>query len=127
MNEDLELVGYCGLCCSECDVFVAYVSGDRDMQEDVASSIARQFGAELDPDDIVCLGCRGPEEAHFGAACRIMRCAKERGHKLCSDCDEFDTCEELARFHATPIGKQGRANLLRIREIGIERWLEERS
>ena len=121
---DLTLAGICGLHCGECEVYVAFSEGDLDKQEEIAASISRQFNTEVGIEQIMCGGCRGPEEISFCAGCRIRPCATKRGYTTCAECDEMDTCKILGALLATDMGPAARRGLEGIRELGIELWLE---
>jgi len=120
---DLTLVGACGLYCGECEVYVAFSEGDLDKQEEIAESISRQFGAEVGPEQIICGGCRGPEEISFCAGCKIRPCAAARSFTTCAECDEMDDCETLGAFLGTDIGKAARRGLEEMRVLGVAEWL----
>ena len=121
---DMTLIGACGLYCGECEVYVAFSEGDAEKQQEIAESISRQFGAEVGPEQIVCGGCRGPEEISFCAGCKIRPCAVKRGFVTCAECDEMDACETLGAFLKTDMGKAARQGLLSIKELGLEVWLD---
>jgi hypothetical protein len=123
-NLDLTLVGVCGLYCGECEVYAAFSSGNTDKQEEIAASISRQFNTEVGPEQIMCGGCRGPEEISFCAGCRIRPCATKRGYVTCAECDEMDSCRTLGALLSTDMGPSARRGLEGIRELGIELWLE---
>lgn len=120
---DLTLVGACGLYCGECEVYVAFSEGDLEKQEEIAESISRQFGAEVGPEQIICGGCRGPEEISFCAGCKIRPCATARGFATCAECDEMDDCETLGVFLGTDIGRAARRGLEGIQKLGLQEWL----
>lgn len=124
---DLTLVGICGLYCGECEVYVAFSEGDLEKQEEIAGSISRQFCTQVDAEQIMCGGCRGPEEISFCAGCRIRPCATKRGFATCAECDEMDSCQILGAFLKSDMGKTARRGLEEIRELGIELWLELKS
>lgn len=54
-------------------------------------------------------------------------CAKEKGYKRCNECFDYFTCEKLLAFerddcpHHTGVV----ANVGRMRELGVEHWLQE--
>ena len=124
---DLTLVGACGLYCGECEVYVAFNEGDLEKQEEIAESISRQFGSEVGPEQIVCGGCRGPEEITFGAGCKIRPCATKRGFATCAECDDEGNCETLGTFLKTDTGKLARRGLEEIHELGLPEWLARKS
>ena len=120
---DLTLVGACGLYCGECEVYVAFSEGDLERQEEIAESISRQFGAEVGPEQIICGGCRGPEEISFCAGCKIRPCAEARGFATCAECDDMGDCETLGAFLRSDMGKAARRGLESIQKLGLEEWL----
>jgi hypothetical protein len=124
---DLTLVGVCGLYCGECEVYVAFSEGDLDKQEEIAEFISLQFGAEVGPEQIMCGGCRGPDELAFCAGCKIRPCATKRGFATCAECDEMDGCKTLGVMLTTDIGAAARRGLKEITELGLELWLELKS
>ena len=123
---DVTLVGACGLYCGECEVYVAFSEGDLEKQQEIAESISRQFGADVGPEQIVCGGCRGPEEISFCAGCKIRPCAAARGFTTCAECDESDGCETLGAFLGTDIGKAARRGLEEMLEFGLKEWLRRK-
>jgi hypothetical protein len=123
---DRTLVGACGIWCGSCDVFIACHEGDREKQEEIAEMISLQFGAEVNPAEIVCEGCRGPIEVHFCVACKIRPCADGRKCATCGECDEMDTCELLLAFHRTEIGRPARVNLKEIRRSDLNKWIKRK-
>jgi len=123
---DLTLVGVCGLYCGECEIYVAFSEGDLDRREEIAESISRRFSAEVGPEQIMCGGCRGPEELAFCAGCRIRPCASARGLATCADCGEADGCKTLGALLETDMGEAARRGLEEIRKLGVERWLERK-
>ena len=120
---DLTLVGACGLYCGECEVYVAFSEGDLEKQEEIAESISRQFGAEVGPEQIICGGCRGPEEISFCARCKIRPCAAARGFTTCAECDEMNDCVTLGVFLGTDIGSAAGRGLEGIQKLGLPEWL----
>ena len=69
--------------------------------------------------DKTCPGCYG---GCGDPDCAIRKCAEERKLKLCADCKDFP-CQKLTDFtRRYPFILE---NNLRIREIGLEKWLLE--
>jgi hypothetical protein len=61
-------------------------------------------------------GCGNPE-------CKFRICAREKGVELCALCAEYP-CQPLKEFYTGHYEKLG-TNNDRIREIGLDAWLEE--
>jgi len=102
--EERDLAGVCGLYCGLCPRF---------------QSKARSR----------CLGCQLGEQHSY---CSVYRCCViKRGLFTCADCDEYP-CERLLRVLGVEEGldsfishKPALPNLGRIREVGLEAYLEE--
>jgi hypothetical protein len=107
----------CGLYCGACGTILADMRGTRE-------ELAREW--EMEPGQLVCHGCRTGTVAVFCATCGFRACAAEKGIDNCSRCDDFP-CDELVRFRndKAPHHSVVLTNLRRIREVGVDRWLEE--
>ncbi len=74
-----------------------------------------------------CLGCRLGEQHSY---CSVYRCCvMKRGHLTCADCEEYP-CERLLRVIGEGVDsfishRPAFPNLERIREVGLEAYLEE--
>ena len=81
---------------------------------------------DLEPEAIVCGGCRGSLDRHWSPDCGMMLCARRRGHDYCFQCRDF-ACEKLGVFAGDGMDHHRRAveNMKRIRKMGLEAWLEE--
>ncbi|MGD8368737.1 MAG: DUF3795 domain-containing protein [Desulfobacterales bacterium] len=114
------LLSPCGLYCGVCAVFIAH----RDGNEKFKQGLAKFYGVE--PDQVRCEGCRGPEEILFSycRTCPIRSCATEKGLDGCHRCAEFP-CAHIAAVEL-PVGKQVMLRAVpRRREIGDRRWARE--
>ncbi len=71
-----------------------------------------------------CMGCR--YEDNLIDDCPTRSCAVKRGLLHCGECEIFP-CAELNNFYNDDIPHHEVAykNMLRIKEIGIEKWLLE--
>lgn len=104
---------YCGIYCGACLCNIALASGDIE-------AFARKHNRTVK--QLTCTDCK---TAKYQDCCFVV-CCTNKGLNNCSECSEMP-CEELTKFandgfkhHATTI-----PNLLRIREIGVEAWLQE--
>ena len=142
-SEEKELTAYCGLYCGDC---IRYKSKASKLALDLKEELQRtQFDkyAEVKSafvnefknydkfvevlDAIVELQCnntcRGGGCPTF--KCKIIECCNTKGLKGCWECNEFENCKELdflAPFH----GDLPKKNLRKIKELGLEKWLEHR-
>ncbi len=97
------LIGYCGLCCSNCGML--------------------RKGR--------CAGCHS--DRPMNRNCAMKQCAKGRNYSTCAECTDFDDlgrCRKLNNLVSKCFGLLFRTdrigNLHRIREIGLERFREEK-
>ena len=125
---DLGMLGACGIYCATCDIHLAGKDGDVEAQTKIANWIVENCNTECRPDQIRCCGCWGALDAtkHWSADCSVMKCARARHIKLCSDCGEYETCTTLEGFYQGGDYESARRALARIREIGLSAWVEER-
>ncbi len=101
-NQDF-IAAYCGLACSNCGMFL---KGK-------------------------CDGCHSSRPMNRN--CKMKACAMERGYVTCADCTEFENlkdCKKLNNLIANFFGFIFRTdrigNLNRIREVGLEKFIEEK-
>jgi len=123
---DLSLLGPCGIYCGTCDIYVASHTGNQEMQQRIADWIKEHAHLECDTTDVTCGGCWGRLEEHWSADCKILKCAKARGVRLCSSCGEYESCTTLESFYQGGDYGSARETLKRIREVGVEAWAKER-
>ncbi|MCK5173858.1 MAG: DUF3795 domain-containing protein [Planctomycetes bacterium] len=97
------VVAYCGLVCSDCG---AYLKGR-------------------------CQGCHCDKPMNKG--CKVKPCAQERNCSTCGDCGGFENLKEcdklnnfISKIFAFIFRSDRIGNLNRIREIGIDRFKEEK-
>lgn len=123
-ESETSLVAAYGIYCGHCGDYLAHVNDDEDLRKKVAAEICQQLNIDVTPEQVGCLGCWGEIHTQWAASlgCQVRRCAEQRGLLSCALCDEFP-CEELDR----QIGQdsQSRGNLYRIREVGLDAWLNE--
>jgi hypothetical protein len=93
------MVGYCGIVCSDCPIFVVTQKNDDAEKKRVAEILARQFGTESKSEDINCDGClsSSPRIYKYCSLCEIRKCARKKNTKNCAHCPEYP-CENLKRF-----------------------------
>lgn len=124
MENDITLIGVCGLNCFKCNIYQAYSRKDIEAQRRI---VREMFGEKSDvkPEQITCEGCRGNPKVHWSADCKILTCSKAKGAQACSQCTDFP-CPTLDVFYTTG-HKKAKANALRQKEIGLEAWWNEQS
>lgn len=135
----------CGLLCLNCPDYMRYPQGFSKTAERMLELLKRhpysagcaEKHAKVNPDEFkkalrwfaaqknLCGGCKaGPIKSSSpllpgcDPSCPIRTCAKERGVSLCAFCESFP-CQHSRH------SPKGLRNLMRIQEIGLERWLED--
>jgi hypothetical protein len=93
------MVGYCGIVCSDCPIFIVTQMNDDAGRKLVAETLTKQYGAEFKPEEMNCDGCLGdsPRIYKYCSLCEIRKCAKEKNLENCSRCPEYQ-CEKLSSF-----------------------------
>lgn len=114
-------LGYCGLGCERCPVFVATARNDDALRRETAERWSALYGEylaelgrrELETDDMRCGGCRSTNLFVGCSICAIRTCARERAVGSCADCSAYRDCEALSGFHS--VHPEARAALEEIR------------
>ncbi len=105
MSEDTKefVLAYCGLVCSDCG---AFTKGK-------------------------CQGCHSDKPMNLG--CKVKPCSQEKNCTTCANCGDFEDlkeCKKLNNFISKIFGFIFRSdrigNLNRIREIGLDKFKEEK-
>lgn len=112
------IAAVCGLYCEACSIFLA----SRDDPARLAALAAR-MGWTVE--DTYCEGCRGDRRTVYCRTCAFVPCAAEKGIEFCGECEQFP-CAELVTFRdERPHRIEIFDNLTRLREVGVEAWMEE--
>ena len=117
---DNALVGRCGMYCGSCPIYRA--SHDKDEKKTFELS----FSTRCTIDMIKCEGCGTSDRFALSKGCIFRKCANGRSLSSCGLCQEFP-CDTLPGLYEDDMRSRGDAekNARRIREAGIEKWLEE--
>ena len=98
-------IGYCGNNCSKCEIYIATITNDMDLKEEIIKKALYFTGKKVDPSTIFCLGCKNEKSKHRnylspdGAFnCEILNCAKEKYVETCIDCPLFP-CSKIKSFY----------------------------
>ncbi len=97
MSEDL--VGACGLLCSECEAFLATQANDSAQIDAIAAKWTEMYETTIPAEYVWCDGCmtEGDRKCGHTAECQIRACAVERGLTTCADCMRYE-CDKLTAF-----------------------------
>jgi hypothetical protein len=64
----------------------------------VAGWFKEHEAAEIKPDDVRCLGCKGDRAQHWSADCWILECCVDKkGLQFCYQCQDFP-CGKLSEW-----------------------------
>ncbi len=102
-----EMIGYCGLNCHGCPIYIATREKDEDkkykMRVEIAQQIKELYRDEYKPEDISdCDGCKTKGGRLFSAShnCFMRKCASQKQFENCAYCRDYP-CEELQKLFAT--------------------------
>jgi hypothetical protein len=114
-----EIIGYCGLNCCTCPIYVATREKNdekrRRMRAEIAVQIKKHYGVEYQPEDITdCDGCRSENDRLFAGSknCRIRKCARPKRIENCAHCSEY-ACDKLKEFFVKDPEAKTRLDVIR--------------
>ncbi len=109
-----QLIGACGLSCTECEGYKATQANDAVAVTRVAEAWSKQFGGDIKPEHVWCDGCTsdGPKKCAHTGECEIRSCATGKGYSTCAECSDF-ACDKLNGFFGTVPCAQERLTKLR--------------
>jgi hypothetical protein len=110
-----KMISYCGLDCNGCPAYIATAHDDDELRRKTAEQWCKDYGADIKPEDVNCVGCVPTTGQHIGHwdECEMRKCGQEKAVENCAYCDEF-ACEKLTKFfEAVPSAK---ATLEKIRK-----------
>ncbi len=118
-------ISVCGLNCARCNIRQAGL-GDERLRDEILGWFREELDTVVEPEQIRCGACRGPLESHWSPDCKMMNCARDRGHSHCFECGEFP-CEKLEEFSRDGVSHHERTveNLKKMKELGLENWIKE--
>ena len=89
----MQVLGACGIICSECEAFKATKANDTEKLVELAKS----WGSTENPltaDDMRCNGCMSDVVFKNALNCGVRGCAVEHNVANCGECSEF-ACQKL--------------------------------
>lgn len=94
-----QLLGMCGLVCSDCKAYQATQADDAAAIAKVAEAWSRHFNVTVAPESVWCDGCTTPSQRKCGHCreCEIRASGLARGLATCAECSDY-RCEKLAAF-----------------------------
>ena len=93
-----KMIGYCGIDCSRCDVYIATINNDDELRAKTAEKWSELNRVTITPDMLNCVGCRcdGVKTYFCSDMCEIRKCAEAREYVSCCSCGEAPTCKKLS-------------------------------
>lgn len=103
-----EIIGYCGIVCSNCDVYKATKNDNNDLRDIIfkrdiegghGDGFQKLYGREYALEDIHRNGCPIENKRSFWYIknCQMRACALEKNLENCAYCAEYP-CEKLQAF-----------------------------
>ncbi len=97
------ILGFCGLDCNKCPIFLATIKNDIDLKKKIANEWPQLNKMYLDKgltaENMVCYGCKSHNTLFLGCQnCQIRNCCLEKNYDNCAICDDFNTCEMIKTF-----------------------------
>ena len=113
------LIAPCGIDCAECKAYIATQKEDWDILQQLAVEwTSDEDDTVYTKEDMPCDGCSSQRVNKFCRYCVARQCAMERGHRICSQCDEYlcTNLESLWNSFSSYSPDQLRTTLDRLRE-----------
>ncbi len=117
-REPRQLAAPCGLYCGNCDLYRAWADNNRAAKK----ALARELSCSVE--ETFCAGCRVEAGECWAGDCHFKQCTQKMGISFCHECGQFP-CQHLVDFSEEEYHKHILQNLMRIKELGVERWLAE--
>lgn len=95
-----KMIAYCGLTCTDCGAYQATMANDPAAIERVAAQWRVEHNnPSIVPEGVWCEGCLADGRRCFHCAeCDIRACGVAHSVANCAHCDEYETCDKMARF-----------------------------
>ena len=94
-----EMIGCCGIICTECPALQATLKNDNTEREKIAIVWSKLFDSNFKSEDINCEGCKSVNDKLFNycRSCEIRECCKKRNLENCAYCTDY-SCAKLDHF-----------------------------
>ena len=93
------MIAVCGLRCDQCPAYHITLANDDARRAELAAQWSKEYGADIKPEHINCLGCTADTDVHISHwnECEYRQCADRRDVPTCAHCADF-ACEKLDQF-----------------------------
>ena len=92
-----KLACYCGHDCARCLTYLATVNDDEDLRKQSQKFYKTEFGIDIPPKDIHCLGGRSEDIFYLCKECPFIKCCKEHSIEMCCDCPKY-LCNDIKEY-----------------------------
>lgn len=93
-----KIIGACGIDCGNCDAFKATKNNDDELRKSTAAGWSKMFNANIEAEDINCLGCHSKVLFSHCNECEIRKCNDDKSQDNCSKCGDY-SCDKITAFH----------------------------
>ncbi len=92
-----KMLCYCGHDCTRCVTYRATVENNDELRRQSQKFYKVEFGKDIPLEQIHRMGGRTDDVFYLCKGCPWMKCCKERGIEVCSECPEYP-CPPLAEY-----------------------------
>lgn len=92
-----KLIGYCGIDCEKCDVYIATKNNDQELRKKTAEYWSKLNNVQIPVEAMYCTGCRmdGVKTVYCDKMCQIKKCAEQKKKNCCNECEAWQNCPTL--------------------------------
>ncbi|HYE82032.1 MAG TPA: DUF3795 domain-containing protein [Clostridia bacterium] len=92
-----KIIACCGIECHNCDAYTATRNNDDELRKKTAENWSKMFNADIQPQDVNCLGCGSEVLFAYCHDCNIRKCNVDKAQENCSKCNDYN-CDKLTDF-----------------------------
>ena len=92
------IIGYCGLICTECPAYLATLNNDNELRKKTAAKWSEMYKSDIKPENINCAGCTTKGiKFHHCTECEMRLCGIGKGVSNCGWCADYP-CLKIKEF-----------------------------
>jgi hypothetical protein len=115
-------LGFCGVDCGTCPIFIATKANDVNKRIDVAKMLFSAYNVKLEPEAVNCTGCvkatmEGTAIMGHCEACILRPCARKKNVSTCAECQDYACAKLKSKWRENPNGGEAEANLNALRNL----------
>ena len=104
-----EPICYYGHDCARCLTYLATINNNDDLQKQSQEFYKTELGVNISLEDIHCLGGRSEDIFYLCKECPFIKCCKEHGIEMCSDCPKYP-CNNIKEYQEKYVNKCNQIN-----------------